>query len=388
MAANSFVIDPELLTQAKTYAKQAAEENMEFYNRMGTLIDQLSEAISGMGDALAGGIQNNRIGYQPENFSRRQKRLKENSQRAEALCEMIQTAMDQGELTENGLKDALETVRNFLMGLLGFQRSSGAAAPESQTLTAAKAVAVSSAALAGTFGLVIPSFYTSVKPILEDLSNISQNMIAQASAEATGQTGQASAGNTSPAPSNPNLTAYSNSSSNWASKAGGKVNDYSGYSVVKGFDKRFVLKQRNYYNGAVACTATSDAIVASITTGKLHEPGKSYWKGNNCTWPNTKVIPNTQNISVEKQCQIICEKLQDGDPVILRVPNHSVVAVGIRQGVEPASAKPADILIIDPGDGKVKTADEIYSGWYSDTDKLSMQDNIGWSLRVAKDSVK
>ena len=86
MAANSFVIDPELLTQAKTYAKQAAEENMEFYNRMGTLIDQLSEAISGMGDALAGGIQNNRIGYQPENFSRRQKRLKENSQRAEALC--------------------------------------------------------------------------------------------------------------------------------------------------------------------------------------------------------------------------------------------------------------------------------------------------------------
>ena len=61
MAANSFVIDPELLTQAKTYAKQAAEENMESYNRMGTLIDQLSEAISGMGDALAGGIQNNRI---------------------------------------------------------------------------------------------------------------------------------------------------------------------------------------------------------------------------------------------------------------------------------------------------------------------------------------
>ena len=166
MAANSFVIDPELLTQAKTYAKQAAEENMEFYNRMGTLIDQLSEAISGMGDALAGGIQNNRIGYQPENFSRRQKRLKENSQRAEALSEMIQTALDQGEVTENGLKDALETVRNFLMGLLGFQRSSGAAAPESQTLNATKAVAVSSAALAGTFGLAQLDPFTDLQKLL------------------------------------------------------------------------------------------------------------------------------------------------------------------------------------------------------------------------------
>ena len=173
MAANSFVIDPELLTQAKTYAKQAAEENMEFYNRMGTLIDQLSEAISGMGDALAGGIRNNRIGYQPENFSRRQKRLKENSQRAEALSEMIQTALDQGELTENGLKDALETVRNFLMGLLGFQRSSGAAAPESQTLNATKAVAVSSAALAGTS---YPLDREITKTLL-DFDEISQNSL-------------------------------------------------------------------------------------------------------------------------------------------------------------------------------------------------------------------
>ena len=44
--------------------------------------------------------------------------------------------------------------------------------------------------------------------------------------------------------------------------------------------------------------------------------------------------------------------------------------------------KPEDILIIDPGDGKVKTADEIYSGWYNNTKHLGMTDNNGWSLRV------
>ena len=183
---------------------------------------------------------------------------------------------------------------------------------------------------------------------------------------------------------NGNTKKYVNSKKNWSPEYEGEANDYSDYTVVKGFSEDYVLNQHNYYKGSVACTATSDAIVASIVTGKLHEPNKDYWTGGSCNWPNTDTIPNTKNITVQEQCQIICENIEQGNPVILRVPNHSVVAVGMKQGVDPANAQPSDILIIDPGDGKVKTADEIYAGWYNNTEKLSMKDSIGWSLRVAE----
>ena len=169
MAANAFVIDPELLAQAQTYAKRAAEENMEFYNRMGTLISDLSEAISGMGNALSGGIGNNRIGYQSENFARRQKRLKENSQRAEGLCEMIDVALNQGDATEKGLLNDLQAVHDFFMGLLGGARLSSTAKPESQTLNATKAVAVSGAALAGTFGLIQSDPFTDLQDLISKM---------------------------------------------------------------------------------------------------------------------------------------------------------------------------------------------------------------------------
>ena len=377
MATNNFVIDPELLYQAKTFARAAAEENREWAARLGTLTEELRDAVNGMNDALADGIQNNRITQQADNFTRRQKSLVENAERAERLSEMIDVALNQGEITERGLLGVLESVRDFFVDMVDRIVALGGTEPSID-----KQGALASAALGSAFGLVVPGFYTSVKPIFEQMDKTIQEVFQKAQGQAQEQT-------PAPAPAaNPNLTSYSNSSCNWSPKAGGKANDYSNYTVVAGFDERFVLDQHNYYNAKNACTATSDAIVASITTGELHTPTKSYWTGSKCKWPNTAVIAGTQNITLEKQCQIICENLEKGNPVIMRVPNHSVVAVGIRQGVDAANAKPADILVIDPGDGRVKTADEIYSGWYQGSGKLSMQDNIGWSLRVAKSSAK
>lgn len=167
MAENSFVIDPQLLTQAKAYAKAAAEENMEYYTRLGKLIDELYAAIGGIDDAIVLGIRNNRITEQQGNWSARQSSLKKNSQRAEKLCEMLQMGLDQGEITERGIKDELQAVINLLLGLLGFSGAASAAAPESHKLEATKAVAVSGAALAGTFGLAQLDPFTWTGELLE-----------------------------------------------------------------------------------------------------------------------------------------------------------------------------------------------------------------------------
>lgn len=392
MATNSFVIDPQQLEQAKAYAKAAAEENMEFYERMGKLINKMCVAVDGIESNMGDQGFNNQIANQRGNLTNLQKRFKENSQRAEKLCDMIQMGLDQGEITEQGLAGMLQSMTDFLMDALGFFHADTASKTEGQVLGATKAVAVSSAALAGTFGLVQPTAFTPLGDLVNRLFQSIRQKLQSIFPKGEGADVKddtpkkpASGGQSGSAePANPNLKTYSSTKHNWSPKAGGKANNYSNYSVVKGFDERYVLYQRNYYNGSVACTSTSDAIVGSIVSGKLLEPGKSYWTGNDCNWPNTKAIANTQYLTVDRQCQIICENVQNGKPVILRVPNHSVVAVGIKNGVQPSAATPADILIIDPGDGKVKTADEIYSGWYDNTDKLSMKDNIGWSLRVAK----
>ena len=141
-------------------------------------------------------------------------------------------------------------------------------------------------------------------------------------------------------------TSYTNSSKNWADKKG-KVQDYSDFSVVAGFKEEYVLKQRDYHNGEIACTATSDAIAGSIANGKKLTPGKSYWKGNSCVWPNTEIIAGSKYFTVERQCQEIFKQIKEGIPVILRVPGHSVIAVGIRDGVDGNSVTPDDILIVD-----------------------------------------
>ena len=127
-------------------------------------------------------------------------------------------------------------------------------------------------------------------------------------------------------------TSYTNSSKNWADKKG-KVQDYSDFSVVAGFKEEYVLKQRDYHNGEIACTATSDAIAGSIANGKKLTPGKSYWKGNSCVWPNTEIIAGSKYFTVERQCQEIFKQIKEGIPVILRVPGHSVIAVGILAGL-------------------------------------------------------
>lgn len=169
MATNSFVIDPQQLEQAKAYAKAAAEENMEFYERMGKLIERMYVAIDGIQSNMGDQGFNNQIANQRGNLTNLQKRFKENSQRAEKLCDMIQTGLDQGEITEQGLAGMLQSMTDFLMDVLGFSHADTASKTGGQMLGATKAVAVSGAALAGTFGLVQPASFTSLGDLVNRL---------------------------------------------------------------------------------------------------------------------------------------------------------------------------------------------------------------------------
>ena len=197
-------------------------------------------------------------------------------------------------------------------------------------------------------------------------------------------------------PTNGNLKNYQNNSDyNW-SPYGGERADYSDFDVLNGFKHEYCMRQKYYEQNVLfvegACTVTSDCIAASVVRGYKVEPTRDDWQmGSGAKQTYRDAIPNTKYLSIEAQCKEICNQISNGNPVVIRVAlnasdseGHSVTAIGLREGANPNNITPADILVADPGDGKIKTADQIYQGWYANSTKLSMQDGMCWSLIVPK----
>lgn len=258
MATNSFVIDPQQLEQAKVYAKAAAEENMEFYERMGKLIERMYVAIDGIESHMGREGFNNQITNQRGNLTNLQKRFKENSQRAEKLCDMIQMGLDQGEITEQGLAGMLQSMTDFLMDALGFFHADTASKTEGQVLGATKAVAVSSAALAGTFGLVQPTSFTSLGDLVNRLLQSIRQKLQAIFPKSDGVTGVPAAPDTTQpaAPTKPDLQ---NSKATLSRTYGaGTLWRVEAYTGSKYFDKSVWPKGYDSGSGCgVAATATA-----------------------------------------------------------------------------------------------------------------------------------
>ena len=162
-----------------------------------------------------------------------------------------------------------------------------------------------------------------------------------------------------------------------------KKNDYSDFLVLKNFKAKYLYCQYDYkrfVNSSgknVGCTATADAMLASIYMDKAFSPNDEGWiSGVGATWTNSVIADGTKTYSVAKQCSAVYGFLQEGKPVLIRVVGHSVTAIGVRGGVSQNKITPADILIADPADGKVKCADEM--GY------RVMTDANGWGLRIPK----
>lgn len=161
-------------------------------------------------------------------------------------------------------------------------------------------------------------------------------------------------------------------------------NDYTGFLVLKNFKTDYLYCQYDYdrFVGSsgknVGCTATADAMLASIYRDKPFSPNDEGWiPGVGATWTNSVVLSGSKSYSVKKQCQVVSDYLNQGIPVMIRVVGHSVTAIGVREGVTRDKLTPADILIADPADGKVKCANEM--SW------RVMTNANGWGLRIPKD---
>lgn len=162
-----------------------------------------------------------------------------------------------------------------------------------------------------------------------------------------------------------------------------KKNDYSGFFVLKNFKPEYLYCQYDYdrFIGSsgknVGCTATADAMLASIYTDQAFSPNDEGWiSGVGATWTNSVVADGSKKYTVKQQCQAVYDYLNDGKPVLIRVIGHSVTAIGLRKGVDRDLITPSDILIADPADAKVKCADEM--GY------RVMTDANGWGLRIPK----
>lgn len=160
-------------------------------------------------------------------------------------------------------------------------------------------------------------------------------------------------------------------------------NDYSDFVVTHDIDlslfvdeKGPVFNQHRYselhLKGKTkndGCTATADAVLATLVLGKFKNPIDGWSQDGGATWPNTKSIPGTSNyknpgtITKEEYLKRAAEQLENNNPVLIRVTNttktvedgHTVCAIGIREGKTSANAGLEDILVVDPADGKVKT---------------------------------
>lgn len=160
---------------------------------------------------------------------------------------------------------------------------------------------------------------------------------------------------------------------------------YSDYNVVECFNEEYVMKQNTNKN----CTSTSDAMVGAFTKGQYVDPDNGWQNGVGATWPETKLIPGSTAYTRNEQLKEVGNQLTAGNPVVIRVRRsssdygHSMVAIGIKSGANPDSLTSSDLLIANPGTGKVCTLAE----YEANSNGRTIYDRNGednWPLRVAK----
>ena len=174
---------------------------------------------------------------------------------------------------------------------------------------------------------------------------------------------------------NGNIKGYTGSSKDLTAGA------YGDYNVIQGFDEKYVYCQKNSDNSdfrANGCVSTSDAMVGAMTKGHDVNPEITFVNGQT-TWGNaqTDAIPGSKTWSAERRYTEIYNQINSGNAVVIRVTGHSMVAVGVKNGCDPNNMSAADVLIANPGTGKISNLQEYL------TSSRRQLDN-SWSLRVAK----
>lgn len=174
-----------------------------------------------------------------------------------------------------------------------------------------------------------------------------------------------------------------------------KGNDYSGFNVTHNIDlglvgnnNKPVFKQGNFSslyitgkeNKNQGCTTTAESFLATILTGTYHDPTKGWSHKGGSTWPYTTKIEGTKGLSSDAYLKKATSLLANDTPVLFRITNHTVCAIGLRNGVSADVATADDVLVMDPADGLIKTLQEACGS--------SRKIDSSYSLRVAKSNLK
>lgn len=151
--------------------------------------------------------------------------------------------------------------------------------------------------------------------------------------------------------------------------------DGTEYHLVEGYNEAYIFNQKDYKrfveNGKnVGCTATALATTYSIYNNTLLSPDSSsikWTKGVGVTWG-----PQTVWSGYDSDDLVAAyDYLQKDIPVILRLKKgsggHSVTLVGVEKNADRDNLCMADLLVIDPWGGVVKSLEDAASGYTLDT---------------------
>ncbi len=185
-----------------------------------------------------------------------------------------------------------------------------------------------------------------------------------------------------------NTKQYQNSPVNYGKS------DFSDFKTVNSYDPSMVIGQkdprwdsvfRDENNKNVGCTCTAGTILHNMKhpDNILTPPDcKNSKKGLN--WNDYMIKDeSTKGMSPQQQRSKIGEYITNGEPTMVRINGsyggHNLVCIGLRDGADPTNLSNADILCIDPADGKVKTLQQGIK--YI---KGSTEIDTSWALATAK----
>lgn len=157
---------------------------------------------------------------------------------------------------------------------------------------------------------------------------------------------------------------------------------FKNFRVIKNFKPEYVQVQKWNNN----CTTTSEAIAYSIKHDRWTSQFDMEWvSGKGASWRECNRVAGSEDWSAAQKLSKIYEFLCAGEPVIVscdptgsRTSPHTVAAIGIRDGANPANLTYADFLVADPADGVVKTLQDLLENSHLTIDRN------GWSLKTIK----
>lgn len=145
------------------------------------------------------------------------------------------------------------------------------------------------------------------------------------------------------------------------------THEKTNYCICKNYSDSYRYDQRSYHKfdeggTNVGCSATAEAIGASVYYGKRIAPDNSkiIWTPYGAAFGLAKFC--NCNVPLARKLSIAYNQLKKGNPTIINTllpgsTDHWVTIVGVKQGANGSNLKTSDFLIVNPWGGTVYNFD-------------------------------